>query len=294
MSFKSLMATSQNMNASMEALAALGAQLSLRRQGIVPEPAVAELLNRITAGLDPDGIGGLDETQETAMLGYIRSFFRQALDLLENPARPSGWTYEDPLILQTIGQASRLAVERIDLLQADYPALARVLQAPGTFLDVGAGVGWLAIQAAITWPHMRVTGLDNFVPALKLAAENIEKSGMAERVEIRRQSVEDLAEEDIFSLAWLAGPFIPKQIIPNAVARIASALKPGGVLVFGLFGAPPSELGQALTELRIVRSGGHPWTFDEAKDVLATEGFQDVRHFVTGTPVAMVVGTKPG
>jgi SAM-dependent methyltransferase len=294
MSFKSLMATSQNMNASMEALAALGAQLSLRRQGIEPEPAIGELLGRVTASLDPEGIRGLDETQETAMLGFICSFFRQALDLLENPARPSGWTYEDPLILQTIGQGSRLAVERIDLLQGDYPALARVLQAPGAFLDVGAGVGWLAIQAAKTWPQMRVTGIDLFEPALKLAAENIASSGIGDRVKILRLPAEELAEKDAYSLAWLAGPFIPKAVIPTAVSRISCALKPGGVMVFGLFGAPPSELGQALTELRIVRSGGHPWAFEEAKEMMAAEGFEDVRHFVTGTPVAMVVGTKPG
>lgn len=293
MSFKSLMAASQNLNASMEALAALGAQLSLRSQRIAPEPAVANLLARVVKNIDPEEMSGLDEEQEAIIANYIRSFFRQALDLLENPARHSGWTYEDPLILQTIGQASRLAVERMDMLKSDYPAVARAVGEPGAFLDIGAGVGWLAIQAAKTWPRMRVTGLDIFEPALKLAAQNLAGSGVADRVEIRRQSIEDLDEQNVYSLAWLAGPFIPKQIIPNAVARIAKALRPGGVMVFGLFGAPPSELGQALTELRVVRSGGYPWTFDEAMELLTAAGFRDVRHFVTGTPVAMVVGTKP-
>jgi SAM-dependent methyltransferase len=294
MSFKSLMAAAQNLNASMEALAALGAQLSLRRKGEAPERRVADILARVTGHIDSEGLSGLDETQETILLNYIRTFFRQALDLLENPARPSGWTYEDPLILQTIGQGSRLAVERMNLLRNEYPAMERVLEAPGAFLDVGAGVGWLAIQAAMTWPLMRVTGIDIFEPALKLAAQNIASSGVEDRVEIRRQSIEDLAEEETYSLVWLAGPFIPKHIIPNAVTRISKALKPGGVMVFGLFGAPPSELGQALTELRIVRSGGHPWAFDEAAKMLTEEGFEDVRHYATGTPVNMVVGTKPG
>ncbi len=160
----------------MEALAALGAQLALRREGATPDPAVGELLRRVTAHIDPEGLAGLDAAQEAILLNYIRTFFRQALDLLENPSRPSGWTYEDPLILQTIGQASRLAVERMDMLRGEYPAIARVLSAPGAFLDVGAGVGWLAIQAAMTWPQMRVTGLDIFEPALKLAAQNLAAS----------------------------------------------------------------------------------------------------------------------
>lgn len=289
-----MMTASQNLTTAVEALAALGAQLALRRQGAVPDPAVGELLARITTHIDPEGLAGLTEAQEVILLNYIRTFFRQALDLIESPSRPSGWTYEDPLILQTIGQGSRLAVERMNMLRGEYPAMELVLSEPGAFLDVGAGVGWLAIQAAMTWPRMRVTGLDIFEPALKLAAENIAGSGMADRVEIRNQSIDDLAEEEAYCLAWLAGPFIPKHIIPNAVARISKALKPGGVLVFGLFGAPPSELGQALTDLRIVRSGGHPWTFDEAEALVMEAGFEDVRHFATGTPVNMVVGTKPG
>ena len=278
----------------MEALAALGAQLSLRELGADPDPAIAALLERVTGQIDPEGLAGLDEAQEAILSNYIRTFFRQALDLLENPSRPSGWTYGDPLILQTIGQGSRLAVERMDMLKSEYPAIARVLSAPGAFLDVGAGVAWLAIQAAMTWPLMRVTGIDIFEPALKLAAENIADSSVADRIEIRRQSIEDLAEESAYSLVWLAGPFIPKHIIPNAVALISKALTPGGVIVFGLFGAPPSEMGRSLTELRIVRSGGHPWTFEEAEALVSAEGFQDVRHFATGTPVNMVVGTKPG
>jgi hypothetical protein len=61
----------------------------------------------------------------------------------------------------------------------------------------------------------------------------------------------------------------------------------------GLFGAPPSELGQALTELRIVRSDGHPWTFDEAEETLRSEGLIDEIPFATGAPAAKVVGTKP-
>jgi hypothetical protein len=72
----------------------------------------------------------------------------------------------------------------------------------------GTGVGWLAIEAAHVWPALRVVGIDQWEPALALARENLGKSGVAERVEIRLQCVEDLEETARFSLAWLPGPFI--------------------------------------------------------------------------------------
>jgi cyclopropane fatty-acyl-phospholipid synthase-like methyltransferase len=54
------------------------------------------------------------------------------------------------------------------------------------FLDIGTGVGWLAIEAAKTWPGMRVVGLDIWEPSLQLAATNISAEGLTDRVTLRR------------------------------------------------------------------------------------------------------------
>jgi hypothetical protein len=71
-------------------------------------------------------------------------------------------------------------------------------------------------------------------------------------------------------------------------------LKPGGWLVFGLYNAGPSPLAHALSALRIIRGGGHPWTTDEAQALLAQNGLAGSQVFVSETPITLVVGHKAG
>ena len=79
------------------------------------------------------------------------------------------------------------------------PELGEMLQGPGAFLDVGTGVGWLAIEAARSWPALQVVGVDPWAPALTLARQNLAQSGFAERVELRSQRVEQFEEATTFT-----------------------------------------------------------------------------------------------
>lgn len=169
MSFESLMNQCQALNSSVETLAALGAALRLRREEPSGDSRVRSLLQEVVHRLEPGLLDGVDPNQELAALALIQASFRQALDLLANPRRAPGWTYEDPVILESQGQASRLLVRGINALAAQRPALAATLRQPGAFLDVGTGVGWLAIEAARCWPALRVVGIDPWEPALSLA-----------------------------------------------------------------------------------------------------------------------------
>jgi len=160
MSFESLIAAAQRLSTSVEALAALGAQLRLQQDGLEGNPRVRALLNEIARAVDPQLLEDADEHQQATTLALIQTIFRQALDLLEDPARDPGWNYKDPVILQSQGQVSRLIVRGIDVMATQRPELGEMLQGPGAFLDVGTGVGWLAIEAAHSWPALRVVGVD--------------------------------------------------------------------------------------------------------------------------------------
>jgi SAM-dependent methyltransferase len=236
----------------------------------------------------------LSPEQEISVLGFIRAFFRQAVDLLEDPARAPGWVYEDPVVLQVLGQASRLVVRAIEALAAKRPVLKETLERPGLFLDIGSGVGWLAIEAARSWPSFRVVGIDPWEPALSLARQNLAGSDVADRVTFRAEGLESLKESEKYSLVWLASPFIPKAVVEDALPKIQQSLKPGGWFVFGLFNGPPTPLAEALTKLRIVRNGGYPWTVEEATARLRTLGYESIEEFSPGAPILMVVGRKPG
>jgi hypothetical protein len=75
MSFGSLMSAAMRLSASMEALAALGAELRLRREGLFSAPRVRQLLQEVVQGID----------------------------LLDKPARMPGCSYSDAAVLQAMG-----------------------------------------------------------------------------------------------------------------------------------------------------------------------------------------------
>ena len=251
MSFESLMNKCQELNRSVEALAALGAELRLRQNGLGSDSRVPSLLQDVVHCIEPGLLDGLEPSQELAVLALIQAFFSQANDLLENPGRDPGWSCEDPVILESQGQVSRLIVRSIDTLAAKRPALGATLQQPGAFLDVGTGVGWLAIEAARSWPALRIVGIDSWEAALTLARKNLAQSGVSERVELRSQRVEQLDDEKIFTLAWLPGPFIAVELMALALERIYRALAPAGWLIIGLYRQPSDKLGQALTNCEL-------------------------------------------
>ena len=294
MSLETVLATCQKLNAQVEMLAAIGAEMRIRKDGLAPDPDVRALIQNVVSAADPQLLDGIEPAQEAMALAFITSFFRQAQDLLDNPARPKGWTYTDPLILNSIGQLSRVVVRAIGTLAQKRPSLAANLAAPGAFLDVGTGTAWLAIEAAKLWPALKVVGIDPFETALALARQNVAATGMESRVELRQMGVEDVGENEQFSLIFYPSPFIPKEVSAAAVPRLAKALKPGGTLVFGLFLPAPTPQGEALLYLRLVRGGGHAWGRDEASGMLGAAGLQEVEVFDSGTPALLVVGKKAG
>lgn len=292
MSVASVMQTSQGLNASVEALAALGAALRIRSEGMRVDPDVASFLGKVVETVQPGGIDDLTADQAVIVLAFVRAFFRQALDLLENPGRAPGWAFEDPVILQAQGQASRSIAQTFRAYAERDPDFAAALSRPARFLDVGTGVGWLAIECARLWPAMQVLGIDILEPALAMARGNVAAADVGARVVLRNQDIVDLDELEAFDLSWFSGPFIAADKVPASLLRIAQATKPGGWLVFGTYNPPPSELGRLLTALRIVRSGGRPWTEAEAAGLIEAAGFELRGSFTTGSPVLIVVGRK--
>jgi len=259
--FEAMMARIRQLTVSVEALAALGAELKLRQDRLEGDPQLRNLLRQAIRAVDARWLERSDDNEAATALALIQTVFRQSLDMLEKPARPPGWSFEDPQVLETQGQLSRIVVRAIAALATDRPELAAALRRPGVLLDVGTGVGWLAIEAARTWPALRIVGLDPFEPALALAQRNRAQSDVAERIEFRLQRVEQLE---------------------------------GGWLIFGLAGAPEDPLEDALVKLRITRGAGHPWTPGEVEERLRRHDFTEIEGFSPRIPVRFVIGRRAG
>jgi len=289
MSFEDIMTVLSRWLTATEALAAVGAQLTLKQ---APEPGHPAVLGALQDVLAAAGVPGLDELtgpQRQMVTGLIRMGLHQASDLLDDPGRPPGWTFTDPAILQGWGRGSAVVP---GALAAAVPGLAGVR----SFLDVGSGIGLLAIAAAGVWPQATVVGIDVWGPSLEAAAANVRAAGLGDRITLRDQDVAALDDSDAYDCAWFPTFFVTDPVLEAAMPRLYRALRPGGWLVLGRMASAPDPLTQAVTTLRIIRGGGAD--FDAKRLVAALEavGCTAVRVVPRQGPAPMeyVIGQRPG
>src|SRR5690349_3729721 len=166
MPFENVMITVSRWLVAAEALAAVGAELTLLQAPEPGHPQVTGALQAVSAAAGLPDLGELPAPQREILLGLIRMGLHQAADLLDRPGRPPGWTFTDPAILQGWGRGSAVVP---GALAAGAPELTGVR----SFLDVGTGIGLLAIAAAGVWPDAAIVGIDIWGPALEAAAGNV-------------------------------------------------------------------------------------------------------------------------
>jgi len=212
----------------------------------------------------------------------------QAADLLDDPGRPPGWTFTDPAILQGWGRGSAMIP---GALAAAAPELAGVR----SFLDVGTGIGLLAIAAAGVWPQAAVVGIDIWGPSLDAAGANVRAAGLADRITIRNEDVTALDDVDAYDCAWFPTFFVAEAVFEAAMPRLYRAVRPGGWLVLGRMAPPPDPIAQAVFALRTIRSGGAEFDTKRLITSLETAGCTAVRVLPRqgSAPLEYVIGQRP-
>jgi len=286
--------TAVRLGTSVDALAALAAHVRVETEQLPADPAVRQLLTAIAAELlGPEG--AVDPATAAPVVGLARTFLRQAGELVENPGRSGGWDQVDVPLLQSVGRLSMGISGAVQVAERRLPDLGDRLAGPDArFLDVGTGTGWLAIAIAQAHPTLHVVGVDIFEPALDLARTNVKGAGLADRIELRLQDAALLDEPDGYDAIWLALPFLPKDVVVPIMDAAARSLKPGGWLLPGTFTGPGDRLSELLTDLRTVRSGGHPWRPEEIIDLMATAELADAQEIprTWPAPVRLYAGLR--
>jgi methylase of polypeptide subunit release factors len=175
------------------------------------------------------------------------------------------------------------------------PGLIEALERPGArMLDVGTGVGGLAVAAAEALPQLTVVGIDVLPRVLALAERVRAASTAADRVELRQQDVTALHEQDAYDLAWVPAPFIPEPALRPGLSAVARALRPGGWLMLGHGKYAGDPVDDALNRFKTVAYGGTALDDAGAQQSLVDAGLSSVTTVPTpfGSP-AITVGRKP-
>src|SRR6478672_1582863 len=82
-----------------EALAALGAELSLQQSDAAGPPEIVSALQAVSAAGGITDLDQLPPPQRAMLLGLVRMYLHQALDVVEHPDRTPGWAFTEPAIL---------------------------------------------------------------------------------------------------------------------------------------------------------------------------------------------------
>src|SRR5215470_10531298 len=288
MSFEDVMTAVGRWMVATEALAATGAELTLAERGDAGDPDVTAALRAVSAAAGLPALGELAPPQRDTVAALIRMCLRQAQDLIDDPGRPPGWTFTHPDILAGWGRGSMLVP---GILATAAPQFTDVR----SFLDVGTGVGLLAIAAARIWPAATVTGIDIWEPSLEIAAGNIKAAGLADRITVRRADVTSIDEAGSYDCAWFPTFFVSEPVLDAAVPRLVRSLRPGGWLVLGRMAPPPDPVAQAASKLRTIRGGGADFTAARLASALKAAGCADVGALPrTGpAPMEFIVGQRP-
>ena len=288
MALDDVMGLTDRLLTSAYALAAMTARLRLAELGNEGNPALRAQLDRVADALEARELyDALDERDRSIVIAFARAYLRQALELVDDPARAPGWSYTDPALLQAQGSASAVVAHLISKAGVGSPD-ARIL-------DVGTGVAGLAIALCSTFPESTVVGLDPWEPSLAIARTNVAEAGLESRITLLDAAIQDFDDRDGFDLVWLPSFFIPESVLDRAIEQIHAVLRPGGTLVVGTTQTDEQSLDAAVDDLRTVRSGGSVVTATDARARLERAGFADLREPDLGmhVPLKLVVGTKP-
>jgi methyltransferase family protein len=189
-----------------------------------------------------------------------------------------GWTGTDRDLVTHQGRSSRAAAELIarDLLGTMPGSQEAFGSGSARFLDIGVGVAAISIRLCQLYEGLTCVGLDVLEVPLALAAEELERCGLTDRVELRRQSVTELTDESQFDLAWLPQPFIPRGAVEEACRRVRRALRPDRWVVMPLAATTADEPFEVAVFAHTAHLlGGGPMGTGEAAGILATAGFVD-------------------
>lgn len=237
---------------------------------------------------------------KTLFLSNLRANYFESRHLIDSAKQPTtvlGWDYTEPEILQAQGLVSAGASSA--LLQELFPKLgdlaSRLQSTSARFLDIGTGVGAISIAACRSLPNLHAVGLEPQDAPLAEARRNITAAGLSDRIELRKQGIEDITDEEEFDLAFLPQSFMSDDVVKRGLQNVWRALRPGGWVLVITICLPGMELLAAISRLRDTLWGGSARIPSQVQTMLADAGFTSLStlKFPLGATNNIVAGQRP-
>ena len=229
-----------------------------------------------------------------SLAGGLLSYLRQALRHAEGGT--AGWTADDLDIVVAQGRSSASAAAAVGEGMLPYmpAAYEAFLNGTARFLDVGVGIGAVAGRICEMFPGVTAVGLDVLAPVLALARDDLQAAGVADRVELRLQSVADLFDVAAFDLAWLPQAFIPRRDLEQGLSAVFRSLRPDRWVVSPVMASPADagDFQKAVHAHGAHLTGGGPISVAEATRLFEEAGFVEVAARDYGGQVVML-GRRP-
>jgi Rieske Fe-S protein len=189
---------------------------------------------------------------------------------------------------------SKITLGPLPVIVAQLIAGAGIGGHDARILDVGTGVGALAMAFCRTFPDSTVVGIDTWELSLELARQNVAAAGLGSRITLRAESIDAFEDDDGFDLVWMPVIFLSRRILEDAVAHAVAAMRPGAQIVLGRYAGPDDRIAGALGDLRTIRSGGTLLNGSDTRALLERAGLVDV-HEVDRTwpaPIGLTAGRR--
>lgn len=124
---------------------------------------------------------------------------------------------------------------------SQIPGLTERLQDGARILDTACGAGVGLVRLAEAYPAVSLVGADGDAYSLELAAERLDRHGLADRVELVHTPLEDLDRKDEFDLVTNNISMHECRDIDRVTENIKRALRPGGYFVISDFPFPDTD-----------------------------------------------------
>lgn len=172
--------------------------------------------------------------------------------------------------------------------------MSRMQKPSARILDIGSGVGAISIGYCRSFANLHVVGLEPQDAPLALARRNILAAGLADRIELRKQGIEDLTDEAAFDLAFYPQSFMPEEVFRHGVRNVFKSLRPGGWIEVAVSCTPGTDLRSAISRLRDMLTGGNARFSSQVEAALRESGFTQVSTLTSSGMISagIVVGQR--